>query len=626
MSDVDQEERQEQEALDPIERKIPFYLRIELYLPLILIGGISLAVLLYAQGMFGIGGWSPKEKAKGSVVGAFVAIDTPVVLYASPTTRAFFSKVSGSHDVLLKQWREYLKQHKRPFKEVSDPAEIAKAGTAVIIVPSSPALSDDERKALRAHRDRGGSILATGPFGARDGAGNWLGWGFMEEMFGARVVGEVDPAAERNFLVTAADVPLTVGIPSGSRFWVGKTPENLLRFEGGQVAARFLDWSRTPDAKAASVVFGEKGGGRWVLYGFSENAWDVAPTPMRTLSEGSIDWLQHRPKAQLASWPSGYRAAHVISMNVDESLENVAAFASALDVLKMKGTFFVVANAAAQSPNALKSIIAAHELASHGDGYEGFKDQPKAQQEKRIKEMQVKMESTLRPTERITGFRAPGESYDARTEQALQAAGFRYHAVDPSRSDARLPVFAKANRALPIDDVVVLPRTQRDDIVYLGKNNDAQLGDVVSVMKGELALVVEEGALGMLSVHSRNFAKDSVMAQAVPAYLLALAELRPNVWLATGNEVADWWRRRENVRVALNVIASRYEIEVSNVADAKVEGATAIVYHPVKAKVLISPTKAWMPEVTVKRVDDFSSRVVFGPMAKGNYAYQLVFE
>jgi hypothetical protein len=33
-----------------------------------------------------------------------------------------------------------------------------------------------------------------------------------------------------------------------------------------------------------------------------------------------------------------------------------------------------------------------------------------------------------------------------------------------------------------------------------------------------------------------------------------------------------------------------------------------------------------MPEATVKRVDEFSSRVVFGPMPKGNYAYKLVFE
>jgi hypothetical protein len=242
-----------------------------------------------------------------------------------------------------------------------------------------------------------------------------------------------------------------------------------------------------------------------------------------------------------------------------------------------------------------------------------------------VKEMQQTLQTALRPTDRITGFRAPGESYDAPTEQVLQAAGFRYHAVDPSRSDARLPVFAKANRAAPVDDVVVLPRTQRDDIVYL-TNKDATLNDVVNTMRGELGLVVEQGALGMLSVHSRNFAREGVMAQAVPAYLFALAELRPRVWLATGNEVADWWRRRANMRVDLNVIGKRYELEVSNVGEQPVEGATAIIYHPRAANVVISPTKAWMPEAKVTRVDEVSSRIVFGPVGKGDYAYKLVFE
>jgi hypothetical protein len=624
MSEVDQEQRQAQAELDPVERKIPFFLRIELYLPLILIGGISLAVLLYARGMYGAG-WSLERPPEASVVSAFVETSPTVVFYTSPTTRDFLGKVSGSHEVLLKHWREYFKEHKREFREVSDPAGIASAGNAVIVVPSALALSDAERRALTEHHKRGGGILATGAFGARDGAGNWVGWGLMQDLFGARVLDEVEIGSEKNFLVTAAETPITAGFVSGSRFWVGKSPENRLRFEGGKVAARFLDWARTHDGKGASVVFGEKGGGRWVLFGFSENAWDGAPTPMRTLADGAIDWLQRRPKAVLASWPAGYRAAHVVSMNVDESLDNVAAFASSLDVLKIRGTFFVVADAAANAPAALKSITSSHEIAYHGDGYAGFKAQPKVDQQRRVVLMQQKIGAALRPQNLITGFRAPTESYDARTEEVLQAAGLRYHAVDPNRTDARLPLFAKANRMPPVSDVVVLPRTQRDDIVYL-QNPEAQLNEIIGAMKGELGLVVEQGALGMLSVHSRNFAKDGVMAQAVPAYLLTLAEMRDRVWLATASEVADWWRKRYDLRVSLNVIGKRQELEISNVGEATIEGATAIVYHPRVSNVTISPTKAWMPEATVKRIDEFSSRVVFGSMGKGDYAYKLVFE
>jgi hypothetical protein len=116
MAEVDREQREEQELLDPVERKIPVYLRIELYIPLILIAGISLAVLLYAQGMIG-SGWQLGEKP-GSVVGAFADLEAPVVLYVSPTSSAYLAKVSANHDVLVKPWRDYLKQYKRSYKEL----------------------------------------------------------------------------------------------------------------------------------------------------------------------------------------------------------------------------------------------------------------------------------------------------------------------------------------------------------------------------------------------------------------------------------------------------------------------------------------------------------------------------
>lgn len=621
MADLDPED---QEGLDPVEKKKPFYLRIELYLPLILLGGISLAVLLYARGMYGAG-WQLGMETGGSVVSAFVD-PTPaaIVLYASPTTRGYLSQVSASHEVLLKQWRDYFKEHKRPFKELDDPGGLAKLGNAVIVVPSALSLNDAERKALTEHHRKGGSILATGAFGARDGAGNWVGWGLMEELFGTRVTGEVQGSEEKNYLVTAAYVPVTEGFASGTRIWVGKAPENPLRFEGGQVAARFLDWARTPDGKGASVVSGEKAGGRWVLFGFSENAWDAAPTPMRTLADGALDWLQRQPKAVLAAWPDGHGAAHMVSVNVDESVENAVNLASTLDVLKIRGTFFVVTDTWAKSPNILKSLAVRHEIAYHGDTYQAFKDQPEQQQQRRVKEMQQSLVSSMRPSTPIIGFRAPGEAYDTKTEEVLQAAGVRYHAVDPNRTDARLPLFAKANKATPVNDVVILPRTQRDDLVYLRPN--VTLDEIVGLMKGELNLVLEEGGLGMLSIHSRNFAKDSLMSQAVPAYLLSLAEHKNRIWMATGGELAEWWRKRDSIRVSLNILGQRHELEISNVGETSVEGATAILYHPRATTVLVSPTKAWMPDATVRRIDDFSSQVVFGAIRKGHYAYKLVFQ
>jgi len=116
------------------------------------------------------------------------------------------------------------------------------------------------------------------------------------------------------------------------------------------------------------------------------------------------------------------------------------------------------------------------------------------------------------------------------------------------------------------------------------------------------------------------------MAQAVPSYLLALAEARTTVWTATGTEVSDWWRKRENVRATLNKVAQRYELEVSNVGDATVEGATIDIFHPRAARVALTPTKAWLPEATVRRIDDFRSQLIFGSLGKGHHGYTVVFE
>jgi hypothetical protein len=68
------------------------------------------------------------------------------------------------------------------------------------------------------------------------------------------------------------------------------------------------------------------------------------------------------------------------------------------------------------------------------------------------------------------------------------------------------------------------------------------------------------------------------------------------------------------------------ELEISNVGDAAVEGATAVIYHPRAATVKIDPTKAWMPDVEVRRIDDFRSLAIFKTIRSGHYPYKLVFE
>lgn len=603
----------------------PLFARIEFYIPLIVIAGVALAVLLYAEGLFRLGTIAdPRGENKLAI--AIAAPDTPeVVLYASPTTARYLATVGGSQEILLARWRHFLTQTRRPFREVRDPAQLNSLGTPVVIVPTALALTDAEEAALRAHQQRGGSLLATGAFGARDGRGEWTQWQAMGRLFQVRVTGEVPADSEARFLVTLGETPVTRNLPAGSRIWLGRPAEAPLRLAGGKPAARLLDWARTPDKSGAGVVYGDTGGARWVLFGYSENAWDFSPTDLNIVAADTLDWLQRRPAAHIGAWPDGLRAAQIVEMDTEEGLVNAAQLASMLDLLKMRGTFYLLSSQAALFPDVVRHIAANHEIGFHGDVHTEFKGLSASAQKTRLAAMRQQLAGVLPAGEAATGFRPPHESYDATTEQVLQAMGFRHHAVDPNRSDHRLPLFAKANSAPPEADLVVLPRTQRDDLNLL-HGDGPELGQTVALMKGELQGTIEQGALGLLSVHSQNFHEDALINKAVAPWLMTLADKRREVWIATSGEVAAWWRKRERLGVSVASYGKRYELEISNRGTQAVEGATVMVFHPDRGGVRLSATKAWMPEATVLPVDAYRSRIVLGRLRPGNYAYHLTFE
>lgn len=611
---------------DPdLQERKPFFARVEFYLPLIFIGGLALAVLLYAEGLFRLGAIADPQ-GENNLAAILAAPEAPeVLLYASPTTARYLEAVGGRQDVLLAKWREFLGTNQRAFREVNDPAQLERAAPGVVIVPTALALSATELAALRAHQARGGAILASGAFGAQDARGEWNHWQAMQSLFGMRVKGEVAADSDARFLVTLGESPITHHLPAGSRIWLGRSAEAPLRLEGGRPAARLLDWARTPGEGGAGIAYGDVNGARWVLLGYSENTWDFNPTALQVIAATALDWLQRRPAALISAWPAGYQAAQIVEMDAEESLDNAAHLASMLELLKMRGTFYLLSSEAARHPEIVRRIAPGHELAYHGDVHVAFKGQPAAEQRARLTAMQRQLEEVLGKPIDAPGFRPPLESYDASTEAALQALGFRHHAVDGGSVEHRLPFFARANAAPVADDLVVLPRTQFDDFNLLHATGQ-DLDRISAMMKAELQGTIEQGALGLLSVHSHHFQEDGLIPRAVAPWLLTLADKRGKVWVATGGEVADWWRKREHLRANLSTYGKRYEIEISNHGPSAVEGAAVTVLHPDRGTIRLTPTKAWMPEATVQVVDPYRTRIVLGRLRPGNYAYHLTFE
>lgn len=609
----------------PVRKEV--FGRLGTYLHLYIIIGVAIPVMIYLAVMQSLGWRMPIIGANGGL--SYVAgSSNQVALYASPSTKAFFTTIGGNYEFLLAPWRDYFADRKLRYKEIADPEQLKRMDEGVLILPSAVALSPEERAEIVAFRARGGAVLSTWATGTRNAKGEWEGWAFTEQL-GAKVLGELPADSDVNHLIINGESPVAHTLPAGQRIFISRASETLLRLQGEGVAARFMNWARIPAAERrgeGAIVFSETTpqAGRTVVFGFAETAWASLPTLAYTLIDDVMSWLQREPKLVHAAWPSGKLAANVIEMDTEEGFANASNFASMLDSIDYPTTFFVLTSVGKKFPDTVAQLARQHEIGLHGDIHIGFKDQPPAVQEQRIKTMIADMAAMVPGKQRVIGFRAPTEGYDATTEKLLQQNGVRYHVADPNRSEGRLPKMALLEGVDLESDLVVLPRTQRDDInLYWEKLPPDQLSQAMS---DDAALALENGALGLLSVHTQNFAANSDLYKAMPAYLLYLKQRRATLWLASAGQVADWWRQRERFRVKSRISGRRFELDVSVLGKTPVQGGTVMVMLPQKDLLpVVKLTKTGGTAPLVQKVDAYRAAIIFPSLAPGNYGYQVTF-
>ncbi len=602
--------------------------RIGTYMPVVVILGISLPVLVFLS-MMQINGW--KLPSLGMQGGGFnfSAGSTNIILYASPSSKNHFSKIGGNYDNLLMPWRLYFKERNLSVSEITDPVLLQKQTEGVLILPSAVALSDAERDAILSFRAKGGGVLATWATGTRTGAGDWAGWQLLDSL-GAKMVGEIPADSESRQLTLHGESPLSTQQPAGARIWMGKTTESLLRLSGESVAARFMNWARIPEearAQEGAIVYSEglPGTGRSVVYAFAETTWESRPFAAHLMIDDTLKWLQRQPTIVRATWPDGKMAAQIIEMDTEQSFQNASAFASMMKSINYRATFYVLTSVAVQFADLVKELARDFEIAYHGDIHVSFKDQPAFTQEQRIQAMKSELASVLPNTSHVIGFRAPTEGYDATTEQLLYKHGIRYHAADPSRLEGRTPGYLKMPGVRAEDSLIVIPRTQRDDInLYWEKLSVEQ---TTKALMDDFDLAMSTGSLGFLSVHSQNFDEGSVLRQAMPAYLEHVKKRRDRIWLASSGQIAQWWRDRERISISSSISGKRLDFNLTVKGEQPVYGASLTVIQPTKGvPPTVVSTKIGAPVPRVVPLDDYRAVVIFANLKPGDYVYQATFE
>ncbi|NEX60014.1 polysaccharide deacetylase family protein [Noviherbaspirillum galbum] len=605
----------------------PLFKRLGTYLPLMIVLGLGLPALLYMTVMQTLG-WSVPMIGINGAVAAVAQSSRQIVLYASPSTRSFFAQSGGNYDTLLVPWRNYFANRKLRYAEVKDPADLHDFSDAVLILPSAVALSDSERTEIAALRSRGGSLLATWASGARNAKGDWSGWQFLEAN-GARMVGEIPATTEAGYLVLNGESPVTHTQPAGQRIALIKTAETLLRLKGENVAGRFMNWARIQDEERkeeGAIVYAEPtpGASRSVFFAFSESVWEGRPLLMYDVIDDAIQWLQRDPALVRAAWPQARKAAEVIEMDTEDSFPNAMVFAEMAKKIDYRPTFYVLTSVGRRYPDILGKLAQDFEVGYHADVHDSFKGQPARLQEQRLEIMKAEMATVVENTKKLTGFRAPLEGYDATTEVLLQKAGMRHHTADPSRSDARLPLVLKMDDVPLEDTLIILPRTQRDDINLNGQN--LSIEQYTKALVDDFDVAMDNGGLGLLSVHTQSFHKDGVLAKSMETLLPHIKERKNKIWLASAGEVAEWWRDRERFKLSYSKSGRRLEFNITVTGKKPLNGASVIMMLPQKnATLAIKPVKIGAPEAKVVPLDEYRASVQFASLQPGDYAYQATF-
>lgn len=618
---------------DPDEfEERPAYRRVGSYLLGIFIVGIAAAALVYAVAMQGLG-WPPAiigggETGQGSVAG--ISDTSRPTLFASPETRAHFQSVGGNYDAILQPWRKFLAARNIRYDEVTSLSDLDRRSSGVIILPSAVVLTPGDRQQLLAFRDRGGSVLATWASGTRAPGGQWVGWDFLENLGDARYVGEIPREAQRVHLVLTGASPLAPEFGPGKRIGTGATSEPVQRFRGNQVAGRHLEWARSSDTEAlneGTVLYSEGAsgrGGRAVVLGFSETSWEFQATDMYTLLEGSLAWLRRQPVMVKAAWPQGRAAAQLIEMDTEHDFANAETFSRQLQETSVNGAFYVLTSLAGENKALLQRLAQTHQIGYHGDVHEGFKDQTEVVQEQRFAQMRQQLGAVLGDTATVLGFRAPGESYDKTTEIVAQKAGLRHHISDAHGSDTTLPFFAPIAGSTLESGLLLLPRTQRDDLLLLRQTQAPET--LLQALRQDFDVNRLLGGLGVLSVHTQNFGAQQPLPQIMPAFLRHVKEADASVWTPTPQQMDTWWRDRERLRLVQRVTGARFEFDVSVGGNKPVDGGTFVVMLPFKgATPTVSSLKINMPLPKVVRLDDFRAALVFDSLPPGDYFYLLKF-
>jgi peptidoglycan/xylan/chitin deacetylase (PgdA/CDA1 family) len=558
------------------------------------------------------------------------AKQAPLLLYASPTTRAYLAAGGVNYQNNIDTWIYFLQRQNFQYTLVTSLDGLDKAANGTVLLPSAIALSESEKRALARFRDDGGAILATWLCGTRNEQGRWVGFGFMESVLNTKVSGNTEADPDDAFLIPYGDSPVSHQLPSGLRVWTERVPGWYpLRLTGAHTAGSIMDWSRNVRANQSNGVIAwdnrdaKHGRGRQsraVILGYPERLWLSAErSAMDALAHDALTWLLRQPQVYAAAWPYPHGSAMILTINTtDATGELDLGYAKQIKDMGWRATYYVLSERAEDLKPVLEKLQSGgHDIGYFGDRLVGFQNQSLNEQKKRFKNMLREMKDAGFAVQH-GGFRAPMEAYDATTVGLLKLHGFNYMVTDQGASETRLPLLTEA--AKTIAPLALLPRTMSAPEDFLSEGNSAQ---AIQRFLAEITLTDDMAALGVISIPTRS----SLSPEQWDAILAHVSSKGSHAWLATASQVAQWWRARERVKVWVNADVSPALLTVEVTGDAPLtEAITLLANLPEPGgKLHLVADAAYLVTPTVSAYDPLRAAIVLDGLAPGKYYWYLNF-
>ncbi len=181
-----------------------------------------------------------------------------------------------------------------------------------------------------------------------------------------------------------------------------------------------------------------------------------------------------------------------------------------------------------------------------------------------------------------TGFRGPYLASNNQTPAAIRAVGMRYISnetilwdvmddcnetetqSEPYRKAMEMyrPNMASEQPSLPVlsDGLVIIPVSLPDDELLVDRLGITRPERISAIWRDILNMSYERGELFTLMLHPERI---NICCKALENLLEEASSKEPPVWIATLNQIAEWWRERSTFTFTVETCSDKLSLRVN---------------------------------------------------------------